>query len=116
MTKTKRIATKRTTAKTKVAKPPTRHRSKAARNAAAANTERPPAKASAPAKRQTKKAIVAALLGRAGGASIDELMTATGWQAHSVRATLTGLRKTGQDIARSKDDTGATRYRLTGTL
>ena len=46
---------------------------------------------------------------------MDELTTATGWQPHSIRATLTGLRKTGQEVARSKDDVGMTRYRLTGT-
>ncbi len=38
---------------------------------------------------------------RAGtGASLDEMMEATGWQAHTVRAAMTGLRKRGHAIER----------------
>jgi hypothetical protein len=114
MTKIKRDATKETTAKSKAAKPGNRQRMKPVRNAAAAETRRARAAAAAPIKPQTKKATVATLLRRTEGASIEELMSATGWQAHSVRAALTGLRKTGRDVARSKDDTGTTRYRVTG--
>ncbi len=36
--------------------------------------------------RQTKQAAILNLLRRAEGASIDNLMSETGWQAHSVRA------------------------------
>jgi hypothetical protein len=113
MTSIKRKPTTRTTPK--AAKPNTSRRQQADRAAAVAKTERPRLAAAVPPRRQTKKAMVAALLGRAEGASIAELMKATGWQAHSVRATLTGVRKTGQEVARSKDDAGTTRYRLIGT-
>ncbi len=36
--------------------------------------------------RPTKQATIQDLLRRAKGASIDDLTSATGWQAHSVRA------------------------------
>lgn len=35
------------------------------------------------------------------GASLEELMAATGWQSHSVRAGMTGLRKQGHSIVRT---------------
>jgi hypothetical protein len=41
----------------------------------------------------TKAAVVIGLLSRAGGASIDDLITAAGWLPHTTRAALTGLRK-----------------------
>ena len=34
------------------------------------------------------------------GASLDDMMEATGWQPHTVRAALTGLRKRGFVIER----------------
>ncbi len=68
----------------------------------------------APRKRQTKQAAILGLLQRRRGASIDELTKATQWQAHSVRAALTGLRKKGHAIDRTKDDAGVTRYRIDG--
>ncbi len=61
--------------------------------------------------RQTKQAAILNLLRRAEGASIDDLTSATGWQAHSVRAALTGLRKRGHDIERSVES-GASHYRI----
>src|SRR3954447_25862391 len=65
-----------------------------------------------PSKRPSKKATVLGLLKRPGGAAIGELTEATGWQSHSIRATLTGFRKEGQELIRAKDETGVTRYRL----
>lgn len=62
--------------------------------------------------RQTKKSIVIALLGRPEGASLDELVDATGWQPHSTRAVLTGFRKSGKPLDRFKDDAGGSRYRM----
>jgi len=61
--------------------------------------------------RQTKQALILNLLRRVEGASIRDLTSATGWQAHSVRAALTGLRKRGHDIERSLES-GASRYRI----
>jgi Mn-dependent DtxR family transcriptional regulator len=50
------------------------------------------------------------LVRRPEGARIAELQKATGWQPHSVRAALTGLRKRGIDVTRSKEG-DATVYR-----
>jgi hypothetical protein len=62
--------------------------------------------------RQSKTATLIALLQRDGGASSAELIEATGWLPHTTRAALTGLRKKGHLIERSKrgDDTC---YRIT---
>ncbi len=60
---------------------------------------------------QTKQAVILNLLRRAEGASIDDLTSAIGWQAHSVRAALTGLRKRGHEIQRGVEG-GASRYRI----
>ena len=63
--------------------------------------------------RPSKQAIVLELLRRAEGASLDELIAATGWLPHSTRAALTGLRKKGHAIERSKTDE-RTSYRIAG--
>ena len=60
--------------------------------------------------RRTKADTILDLLQRPTGASIAELTKATGWQPHSVRAALTGLRKKGREVVRTKDDQGVTRY------
>lgn len=62
--------------------------------------------------RQTKAAIVEGLLSREGGASIEAMCEATGWQAHSCRAFLSGLKKKGRTIIRSTDDGGRSVYML----
>lgn len=55
-----------------------------------------------------KSTIVEQFLTRQEGASLDELTTATAWQPHSCRAFLTGLRKKGWVIDRTKRDDGTT--------
>ena len=64
--------------------------------------------------KQMKIAKVQSMLQRPSGATIDALCEATGWQAHSVRAALTGLRKTGHQIERDEAEskTGKTVYRI----
>ena len=57
--------------------------------------------------RKTKSSLLRELLSAPGGASLQSLMSATGWQAHTVRAALTGLRKSGLTIVRSTSETGA---------
>ena len=52
------------------------------------------------------------LLQRPGGAAIGDLTAATGWQVHSVRAALTGLRNEGKELVRAKNAAGITHYRL----
>ncbi len=53
---------------------------------------------------------VLTLVRRAGGATIADLQASTGWQPHSVRAALTGFRKQGIEITRSKNGDGVTKY------
>jgi hypothetical protein len=61
--------------------------------------------------RQTKSASVIVLLERGDGATLPELISATGWLPHTTRAALTGLRKKGHAIERSKRDE-VTCYRI----
>lgn len=61
----------------------------------------------------TKTAAVCKLLARPRGATVPELMTATGWQNHSVRAFFTGLRKKGRTLVREERMSGDLAYRLT---
>lgn len=51
---------------------------------------------------QPKSAMVLDLLRREDGATLDEIVTATGWLPHSARAALTGLRKKGHMIDKAK--------------
>lgn len=52
------------------------------------------------------------LLTRSGGATLDEMMTLTGWQAHSVRGAMAGaLKKRGHVITSVKEE-GVRRYRI----
>jgi hypothetical protein len=52
----------------------------------------------------TKSATVLGYLRRDQGATLAELVAATGWQPHTTRAMLTGLRKKGHAIERRKRD------------
>ena len=72
------------------------------------------AKAAAPARQGSKKAQVIQLLRRPEGATLWELMQATGWQAHSVRGFLSGSlgKKGGYRVARRKRDDGSSAYFL----
>ncbi len=65
-----------------------------------------------PDKRPTKQNLVLDLLQRDGGVPLAAIVAATGWQNHTARAALTGLRKKGHAITRSKND-GETRYAVT---
>lgn len=61
----------------------------------------------------SKSANVLALLARTNGASLAELMKATGWQAHSVRGFLsTASRKRGIRIESIKNGAGERIYRV----
>jgi DNA-binding transcriptional regulator PaaX len=61
---------------------------------------------------QTKLEMVHALLAKSEGASLATICAATGWQAHSARAALSGLRKAGYTLERSQDPAGSI-YRIT---
>lgn len=60
----------------------------------------------------TKSASVLKLLSRAKGATLTEIMDVTGWQPHSTRAFLTGLRKKGNDLIRESRPGGETSWRI----
>lgn len=65
--------------------------------------------------RTTKSELLTRLLLRKAGADIATLRNATGWQPHSVRAALSGLRKAGYAIDRqgAKSGDGGPVYRIT---
>ena len=70
---------------------PKKRRGRAASKPAAAESK---SKRSPPAVRQgTKQALLIDLLKRKNGASIDDIVKATGWQAHSVRGAISGALK-----------------------
>jgi DNA-binding IclR family transcriptional regulator len=60
----------------------------------------------------TKPETILKLIRRKAGSSVTELEKATGWQPHSIRAALTGLRNKGHDIQRGQGAKGQTVYRL----
>jgi len=60
----------------------------------------------------TKTAIVRKLLARPRGASLGDITAATGWQAHSIRSFLTGLRNKGLVLEREQRRDGSNSYRL----
>jgi len=61
---------------------------------------------------ETKIGKVIALLERKDGATLDEMVEATGWLPHTTRAALTGLKKKGLKIERDKRGDKAC-YRIT---
>ena len=67
---------------------------------------------SEPARQPTKKQIVIDQLGTPAGVTIASLQKLTGWQPHTIRATLSMLRKAGMAITSSRSDEGPTRYRI----
>ena len=82
----------------------TRRRQKPAEAAPPAPTPEVP-----PATPPRKPELIRTMLSAPGGAAMHQLIAATGWQAHSLRAAMTGLRKQGHAIQRETVD-GATRY------
>ena len=63
---------------------------------------------------QSKSDRVLTLLRQSGGASLDELMKATKWQAHSVRGFLSGAvkKRKGLMVMSAMDGEGNRRYRI----
>ncbi|KQS03652.1 hypothetical protein ASG11_04840 [Sphingomonas sp. Leaf357] len=63
--------------------------------------------------RVTKTSAVLALLSREEGATLADLIAATGWLPHTTRAALTGLRKKGHVLEKSRRG-DQTCYRIAG--
>ena len=53
----------------------------------------------------TKNQRLLDMLTTGTGASLEEMVEATGWQSHTVRAAMTGLRKRGYKVERHTDGT-----------
>ena len=62
-------------------------------------------------KAPSKTALILGMLQREGGTTLEQMVEATGWQPHTTRAAMTGLRKKGHSIVRSKVGS-ETRYTL----
>jgi transglutaminase/protease-like cytokinesis protein 3 len=62
---------------------------------------------------ESKQAMLIKLLGRPGGATIDEMAEVTGWQPHSIRGMMSGVlkKRLGFSIASSKEEHGRS-YRI----
>jgi hypothetical protein len=74
---------------------------------------RAPAKKGATEARSNKKAEVIAMMKRPKGATLAEIVEATGWQNHTVRGFVSILgSKGGQRIESSKNATGERSYRI----
>jgi hypothetical protein len=73
-----------------------------------------PAPKATPTRETSKAANVLALLQRPDGATMAELMKATGWQSHSVRGFLSGAvrKKMGMTVTSAKADDGQRTYRV----
>ena len=66
------------------------------------------------AREGSRKAIVIGLLEKSGGASLAEIMEATGWQSHSVRGFISGnfVKKSGLKVDSFKRDDGQRAYAI----
>jgi hypothetical protein len=87
---------------------------KTAKKAKAAKTASRSKKAGKPkADRANKKVAVIAMMRRPKGATLAEIMAATGWQAHTVRGFVSLLgNKGGEKIESSKSDAGERSYKI----
>ena len=72
--------------------------------------ERPPA--SGLPRAGSKQALIVEMLSKDEGATLDALITATGWLPHTTRAALTGLRKRGYLVERSRHETKGSIYHI----
>jgi predicted ArsR family transcriptional regulator len=60
----------------------------------------------------SKKQSIQRLLRRRNGTTLADMIKATGWQPHSVRAAMSRIRKTGTVIDRTATKSGTSRYRI----
>ena len=90
-------------AKSVPAKTPTKSRTQSAKSAEASPVAAPGG----------KLGILVTMLSRKDGATIADLVAATGWQAHSVRGAMSGAlgKKRGLTIMRARAD-GVSTYRI----
>jgi hypothetical protein len=119
------VAPEKTTSKKAATKKagPTKGQKKAHGKAKVASPTEPKAKKTPKAPRtmdagtlrpESKAAKVLELICRAKGASLTELMKATGWQSHSVRGFISGTlgKKMGHKVASAKREDGERVYSM----
>ena len=68
--------------------------------------------ASSASKAASKSSLVLEMLTQPEGATIDQLVAATGWLPHTTRAALTGLKKKGHSLSSNKIEGTARVYRV----
>lgn len=100
----------KSTKKKKTASPATKASPKKAK--AVVKAKKPKAEAKAP--KETKLGLVIELLSRAQGASNEELVSATGWKPHTVRACISHAlgKKRGFNITSEKGEDGTRVYKI----
>jgi len=64
------------------------------------------------AKPQSKSGLIIQLLARPAGATLDQLVSATGWLPHTARAAMTGLKRKGHALTSEKTEGGPRIYRV----
>jgi len=89
-------------------------KTKSARKGSSAKKAPKSRKKAGAARDGTKAAKVLDLLKRSGGATLAEIMKATGWQAHSVRGFISGTlgKKMGLKVASAKAEDGERTYSI----
>ena len=63
-------------------------------------------------RRESKRAQIIALMQGMAGATLNDMIEATGWLPHTTRAALTGLRHKGYAIVKSRNAEAETVYRI----
>lgn len=61
----------------------------------------------ASARTASKKHRLISMLRRDGGTTITAISSALGWQPHTTRAAITGLRKSGHEVETAKPEDGS---------
>ena len=84
------------------------------RKAKASQSEPKPALTELKTRDGTKQAMMIGLLRRPGGATLVEIVEATGWQVHTVRGAMAGAlkKKLGLTITSEKDESKGRVYRI----
>jgi hypothetical protein len=65
-----------------------------------------------PVKPSSKSSLVLQILQRPEGATIAQIVTATGWLPHTTRAALTGLKKKGHQVTSERAEGEERVYRV----
>ena len=93
-----------------------RRGARARQPAKAGKPKRKPQTAASVARQGSKTAQMLAMLQQPEGATLQQLMRATGWQAHSVRGFVSGTlgKKMGLTVASLKGEDGERRYSVSG--